>query len=267
MDSILTTTESFIFVLDSRNATTYINGSFNSSLVFNIEDAIKIDAIKMTCCVSSFTMANSIYNINEFNSNLSITANLFTTNYVIPYGNYNATTFMTQLISQLGSDFSISLNPINNIFTLKALYNFTINNSSIYQVMGLNQVSISSINQVIVMPFQCNFNGVQNININMDNIKTENIDSYSKSFSSIIQSISVDNTSQQIFFEKQNDFVFEIKQDVIDHIQISIRDDLENLLNLNNAHWNMTLQFTELVNIDRFKHENNFDNIIRNGYE
>jgi hypothetical protein len=133
--------------------------------------------------------------------------------------------------------------------------------------MGLNQVSISSINQVIVMPFQCNFNGVQNININMDNIKTENIDSYSKSFSSIIQSISVDNTSQQIFFEKQNDFVFEIKQDVIDHIQISIRDDLENLLNLNNAHWNMTLQFTELVNIDRFKHENNFDNIIRNGYE
>lgn len=73
MDSILTTTESFIFVLDSRNATTYINGSFNSSLIFNIEDAIKINGIKMTCCLNSFTMANSIYNINEINSNLSIT--------------------------------------------------------------------------------------------------------------------------------------------------------------------------------------------------
>ena len=48
MDNILTTTESFIFVLDSRNATTYINGSFNSSLIFNIEDAIKINGIKMT---------------------------------------------------------------------------------------------------------------------------------------------------------------------------------------------------------------------------
>jgi hypothetical protein len=133
--------------------------------------------------------------------------------------------------------------------------------------MGLNQVSITSINQSVTMPFQCNFNGIQNMNINMDNIKTQNIDSFSKSFSSIIQSISIDNTSQQIFFEKQNDFVFEIKQDVIDNIQISIRDDLENLINFNNAHWNMTLQFTELVNIDRFRHLNDFNNIIQNGYE
>ena len=68
--NILTTNESFICVLDSRNATTYYNGSYNSLLTFNIEDAIKIDGIKMMCCVDSFTMPNSIYNINELNSML-----------------------------------------------------------------------------------------------------------------------------------------------------------------------------------------------------
>lgn len=89
--TILTTTESFIFVLDSRNATTYTNGSYNSLLSFDLDDAIKIDGIKMMCCVDSFTIANSIYNINELNNRLSI--NNF--KYSIPYGNYNATTFMS----------------------------------------------------------------------------------------------------------------------------------------------------------------------------
>ena len=174
---------------------------------------------------------------------------------------------MTQLINILGPTYSITLNPINNKFTLTNTSDFTINNSSINQVMGFGQTSIVSTNQSITMPYPCNFNGIQSFNINFDNVQTSNIDSLSKSNSSIIQAISVDNTSQQIFFNKTNDFFFEIKQDTIDHIQISLRDDLENLLNFNNQHWNMTLQFSQLKNIDRFHYKNNFNNIIQNGYE
>ena len=187
-------------------------------------------------------------------------------NYIIPYGNYNANTFMTQLTNQLGSTFTMSLNPINNVFTLNNTSSFTINPSNIFQVMGFSQ-NTSYTSTSLVMPFPCNFNGIQSMNINFDNVQTANIDSLSKSNSSVIQSISVDNTSQQIFFNKTNDFFFEIKQDVIDHIQISIRDDLENLINFNNQHWNMTLQFSQLKNINRFHHMNDFNNILKNGYE
>lgn len=187
-------------------------------------------------------------------------------NYIIPYGNYNANTFMTQLTNQLGSTFSMSLNPINNVFTLNNTSSFTINPSNIFQVMGFSQ-NTSYTSSSLVMPFPCNFNGIQSMNINFDNVQTANIDSLSKSNSSVIQSISVDNTSQQIFFNKTNDFFFEIKQNVIDFIQISIRDDLENLINFNNQHWNMTLQFSQLKNINRFHHMNDFNNILKNGYE
>jgi hypothetical protein len=260
--NILTTTESFICVLDSRNASTYYNGSNNSSVIFNFEDAIKIDGIKMMCCVDSFTMPNSIYNINELNNILNIN----NVSYNIPYGNYNANTFMIQLINQLGPSYNISLNPINNCFTLNSSNTFTINPSSIFQVMGfLQNTSYTSKN--LIMPYPCNFNGIQSFNINFENVQTENIDSITKSNSSVIQSISVDNTIQQIFFNKTNDFFFEIKQDIIDYIHITIKDDLDNYLNLNNQHWNLTLQFSQLTNIDRFHQANNFNNILKNGYE
>lgn len=271
MDNCITTEQSFVVVLDSRNATSILNGSFNSIVIFDFEEPIvhKYDSVMFSCCVNSFTCANSIYIINENNSLLSITVNGITTNYIILYGNYNAQTFATQLISQIGLTFSITINNINNIFTLSNTQNnFSINsNSTIWQIMGLAQnTTYTSINNNLTMPFTCNFNGIQSININFENLLTENVDSLSKSNSSVIQSIVVDNTLQQITYLNSNNFKFLIKQDVISFIQIELRDDLEIPINLNNQHWNLSLAFTDLVNIDRFAKYTGFHNIQTKGY-
>ena len=133
--------------------------------------------------------------------------------------------------------------------------------------MGLAQsTTYYSINNSITMPFTCNFNGIQSININFENLLTENVDSLSKSNSSVIQSILVDNSMQQIQYINSNNFKFLIKQDVISFIQIELRDDLEIPINLNNQHWNLSLAFTDLVNIDRFAKYNGFHNIQTIGY-
>jgi hypothetical protein len=173
---------------------------------------------------------------------------------------------MTQLINQLGSTYTMSLNPINNVFTLNCTNTFTINPSNIFQVMGFSKDK-SYTGTIIVLPFPCNFNGIQSMNINFENVQTNNIDSITKSNSTVIQSISVDNTTQQIIYNKTNDFFFEIKQDTIDYIHISLLDHQDNYLNFNNQHWNLTLQFSQLKNIDRFHQINNFNNILKNGYE
>jgi hypothetical protein len=129
--------------------------------------------------------------------------------------------------------------------------------------MGFAQnTTYLSILNTFICPFPCNFNGIQSFNINIENLNTENIDSLSKSNSSIVQSIPIDYNLQQISFNKTNNFSFLVKQDVISFIQIDIRDDLENLINLNNQHWNMTLQFKDLVNVDRFSSYNNFHTIL-----
>ena len=88
-DNYYTDKESLIVVLDSRNATKSINGSFNSSIVFDFEDPIKMHtrAIKLSCSLNHFTCPNSLYTINENNSLLSITVLGITSNYNIQYGN------------------------------------------------------------------------------------------------------------------------------------------------------------------------------------
>ena len=39
-------------------------------------------------------------------------------------------------------------------------------------------------------------------------------------------------------------------------------DDLENPINFNNQHWNITLKFTLIKDMDRFMYKNNFENIL-----
>ena len=270
-DPLFTDKESYLVVLDSRNATRFINGTFNSSVIFEFEDTIRVHpkAIKLSCSLNHFTCPNSIYNINENNSLLSITVSGTTTNYTFPYGNYNASTFMTQLKALLGSNFSISINTLNNKFTLTHTTNdFSINsNSTIYYEMGfVANTSYISTSRSLTMPYTCNFNGIQSINVHFENLNTNNMDSYNKSNSAIIQSIPVDSTLQQISFFKTNDFNFRIRQENIDFIQIDIKDDLDRFVNLNNQHWNLTLQFTETKDYDRFHYNTNFHSILQNGY-
>ena len=98
----------------------------------------------------------------------------------------------------------------------------------------------------------------------MSNINTKNIESFTKTNSSIIQSIQVFPYAPQIIFNKTNDYSFTINQKIIDYIQIDIKDDLERFINFNNANWNLTLCFTLMKEIPR--NFSNFHSIIENGY-
>lgn len=270
-DNNIVVNQSFIVVLDSRNATNYLNGSFNSSVIFNFYNPIRStsNAISMSCGLSSFSCPNSIYNINETNSLLSLTVNSITTNYNIMYGNYDVNTFMTQLILQIGSNFNISVNNITNKLTLiNSLYNFIINsNSTLNNIMGFtSSVSISSISKSLTMPFMCNFNGLASLNIVIQNFNMNNLSSYNQSDTPIIQSVSIDPSSSIIKYNKSNDFKFLISDATLSYLQIDIMDDLENLINFNNQYFNLTLEFTELINVDKYHYVETFDEILRNGY-
>jgi len=51
-----------------------------------------------------------------------------------------------------------------------------------------------------------------------------------------------------------------IKVNFIDSINVHVLDDQNNFINLNNQHFNLTLQFTIIKDIPRFRH--NFTNIL-----
>jgi hypothetical protein len=127
--------------------------------------------------------------------------------------------------------------------------------------MGFSKNTVySSSNKIFTFPYTCNFNGLQNINIAIDNINTNNLDSYTKSQSSIIQSIPVNVLNPVINYVKTNDIMIPIKVNFLDSINVHILDDQNYFINLNNQHFNLTLQFTIIKDIPRCK--NTFTNIL-----
>ena len=281
-DSLYTSESKVIVVIDSRNSTYNNNGSKNSDISFIFEEPIHIPrtALKMTCSLLSFTAPNSIYNINSTNNylhmffgNPSVEVKVY-----MPYGNYNSSTFMTQFVastltanSTLGTGLSITLNAVTNRFTVShtsysILFYY---DSTISQVMGLPSYSLGfcglgSSNQLL--SYTCNFTGIQNINVHIASMNTDNIDSLTKSTTNIIQSIPVDANQSQIIFKKSDNFAFAVKEDVTTILNITLNDDLGQLIDFNNQHWNMTLCFTTYMDIERFKHNFSFRHILRYGY-
>jgi molybdenum cofactor biosynthesis enzyme MoaA len=116
------------------------------------------------------------------------------------------------------------------------------------------------------MSYTCNFSGLQNINIHIESMNTDNIDSLTKSSTNIIQSVPVDCNQSQIIFKKTVNFEFTVKEEVTTIINITLNDDLGQPIDFNNQHWNMTLQFNTFFDLDRFNHNFSFKHILRNGY-
>jgi len=229
--------ENFTIVLDSRNATTYYNSTYNSEVTFEMKYPILVpkDCLNMTWSVQAFTCPISWYLINSTNNLLSIlmTEQIYDIN--IPYGNYNAISFQ-----------SIFLSNTTNNFIIRST-------STIFQIMGfLKNTSYTSVNQTLVLPFTCNFSGLTSINIICENIRTNNLDSRTElTSSSIIASVPINNSQGGvIYFQKYNDYCFDVKSDIIDYLDILIMDDLGNKINFNNQHWNLILQinfFREII--------------------
>jgi len=255
IDELITVKEILLIILDSRNAISYLNGSFNSKLDFDFADIIDV-----YCSVLSFTCQNSIYINNEYNNKLCMNVNGTINTYFFQYGNYNAQTFMNAFTTLN----QISFNSITNTFTLNNNAPFTIlNTSTIYEIMGFaKNTNNSSINNSLTLHFTCNFNGLVNINIVLDDVVTENRDSFTGSISSIIQNIPFDTNSTVIKFVKRNDFCIPVKINSINDFSISLINDSGQYINLNNQHFNLTLEFTILKDVARFKM--NFQNVIKN---
>jgi hypothetical protein len=271
-DDLHTDKDNFYIALDSRNATSYLNSTYNSHVKFEFEQAIIFNkrSIKTSCSVLQFSVPNSIYNINETNNSITIYYNNTSPTYYVPYGNYNVYTFMTQLLTQIPSSFSISYNSINNTLTMtNTTYDFILGGqSTLYNVMGLpKNTGYGSTSKSLTLPYMCNFNGLQNIGIYMDNLGTRNIDSLSKSTGSLIQCIQVDPNATLIQFTNNSSAEkFTIYQNTIDYIEISLKDALGNYINLNNQHWNMTLCFSVVRDLERFEYMNTFHNTLKYGY-
>ena len=103
----------------------------NDEIIVKPNEGININVV-------SFSMMNSMYNVNQYTKNNAfILANKSTnsdTTFTIPYGNYNVYTFMAELNLLLAGIINVSYNIATNTYTYKnlTLVGYNINPSNCF---------------------------------------------------------------------------------------------------------------------------------------
>jgi hypothetical protein len=236
--------------LSPLGATKKNNGSFNSDIEFNIPYLIKktnyilFNTVRIIHCELPF----SFYIINEYNNLLSLS----TGNILIPYGNYNANSFITKLNLLLPTNMIISLNSLNGKFTLTYNNSFSIlATSTIYKIMGFTKnTSYTSTSNIKNLQYPANFLGTNNIFIKCPNLILENYNTATKDYVTLL-SVPV---SVQPFgivqFINQVSAKNLVKNFQMNTLEIQITDDDNNLIDFNNLEWNITIEIESIMQLN-----------------
>jgi len=117
----------------------------NDELIINPNEGVNVSVV-------SFSLLNSMYNVNQYTSNNTFILhnNTLSTNttITIPYGNYNVFTLQNQLNILLSGSISVSYNVATNTYTYTniSLYSLNIIPQNCYKLLGLSTTtSISSL--------------------------------------------------------------------------------------------------------------------------
>ena len=135
--------------INSANRNT-LDKAYDFSVYFDNDEIIVNNNEGVNINVVSFSLMNSMYNINQYSSNNTFTIkggalNTLTT-ITIPYGNYNVYTLLNQLNILLTGLLTVSYNVATNTYTYtnSNTYSYTINPLNCSKLLGLSVSTIIS---------------------------------------------------------------------------------------------------------------------------
>lgn len=227
-----TNNHSINIYLNSKNASISRSDSDKTFILNN--PIYAVPNIKLLIGCTSFVVANSIYNIDDNNNKLIIDD----ITYTVENGNYDSesiTTAINNLISQ-----TLIFNEGDSTFTLSSTQSFSISSdSSILRVLGFfDDVPFSGLS--LTGSHICDLAGVKTININIDNLSFDNLDS-NGNFTSNICSVNNDvNYGSYIFYNSEHIY-HAVHDKFIKFLKIRLLDQDDNEINLNGSFYQLVL--------------------------
>ncbi len=165
------------------------------------------------------------------------------TSVSVTVGNYTANTLRDSLNTLLNGVFTFSYDSIKNKYTItKSGGEFTLeSNTGLLRVLGFTIKDHISSSSVITSDSVVDLSGLGGIFI-QTNYLTPSQDSKSKNLTSILQKIPINQQGNGIvFFTNKTGYKTQIFEKNINEIHIKLLDEDQNLLNMNNARWRITL--------------------------
>lgn len=237
----------------SKNADIFINNN-KSDCLFYLPPLGIPNNYRIYVSLQNASIPYSFYQINEFNNILRYQqftpANTTIENYVfIPYGNYT----IDELVSTLNTimeAYQITYDYITGRITFKSLvsqqFELIYEGSTSFELLGLDKDSLnhSDENYEVKGAYPANVLYTNCLCI-YTNMKTDSFNKASTNNKRLLCSIPIDVEPFSMITYKNTNSIFKSNTytNNINQIEIKICDMCGNLLNLNNNHWSMTLQF------------------------
>ena len=244
---------SFQIHLCSKNADIKINNNISDCLFYMPQLGIP-QHYRLMVSLQNASIPYSFYQVNEFNNILRYfqytSTNITLERYVIiPYGNYTIDELVDKMNSLMEA-YTITYDSITGIITFQSNVNqsFEIipDGSTCYDLFGLdkNKFLTSDVNYKISGQYPANVLYTNCLCI-YSNIKTDSFNKATTNDKRLLCSIPIDVEPYGMITYKNTNNLFRSNTytNNINQIEIRICDMCGNLLNLNNNHWSLTLQF------------------------
>ena len=230
-----------------------MNGSLKSYVHFFIQDAMndkKHNTVEQRVSLVNAQIPCSFYQINNNNNQIIINGILYT----FPNGNYNVNNFITTWSSIIGAGWLLTFSSMTNtlIFTFTSVFTFTDTKSSIFPVIGFTAGnSYSCTGSILNAPYPVNFSGLPRILISSPtfnlNSRCANAEA---TMSSIIGAVPINTLSNGIiYYTNYTNYKSIFSSYELSFITIMLQDDNDNMLDMNNIDWAITLQIDTVVEV------------------
>lgn len=230
--------------LNSKNANKYINNQ-TSNVIFHLPHINIAKSSNITITVLNAQIPSSFYNVNSGNNTLVYNENDGEIQTVtLTPSNYNINTLKAHIVSLVPS-FNITYSSSSNKLTIShSTYDFTLfSDSTCFELLGFSDINHISTTLSLISDNVINLFTVRNLQIASDNFILNNIDAASPNSSNILTSIPVTTSYNNIIsYANIHDVYSEINNTRnLTNLHIKLTDQDGNVIELNNAHWSLTL--------------------------
>ena len=242
--------ENIQIYLNSKRANKYIN-SQTSDCIFHLPHINVSKSKQISISVLHAQIPGSYYNINHSNNKLvyKITDTFYQTVYLEP-SNYNINTLISHIKSLINVDINISYSVSSNKLTITnnsgATFFIIGKESTCLELLGFSAKEHTSVNDILISDNVVNLFLIRTLQICSDNFILNNIDIYNPNNSNILASIPITSSFNSIIsYNNSHDVHSEINNTRnLTNLHIKLTDQDANTIELNGAHWSITLLLT-----------------------
>ena len=238
--------DSRIVTLTSATAKIKYNSTMLSSVEFEMIGLLRqeADILHTEISVLSAEIPVSFYNVNATNNTFRYIFNSISYLITIPVGNYNATTLITYINTQLVSPLVMSILKLTGKITITGNGVNTIqylgSTSTTNTLFGFTNVTSSGI--ILAAPFPMNLLGTKRISICSDLMPIYSYNSVSNTLSNTLATLEVDQPPFGLLLYKNTTQIrSKLRVDTLDVFDIRLKDELDQFIDFNNCDWSITL--------------------------